>query len=66
MNYYITGKDVSNVPIMKTINECKELTNLSYQYLRSLIRNKKIKYIKAGNRYYINFHSLASFLENDE
>ena len=59
-------QDFSNIPQMETIKECSKLTGLSYWCIAKMVKEKKVKYIKSGNRTYINFGSLCAFLGNTE
>ncbi len=51
-------------PYMGSIRETQEVTNLSYEFLRWLCKSGKVKCIKTGNKYMINYESLADFLNN--
>ena len=51
-------------PYMASIREAQEVTNLSYEFLRFLCYSGKVKSIKTGNKYMINYESLADFLNN--
>ena len=54
------------VPTFKTIAETSEFIGLSQYFVRKLIINQKIKYIKSGSKYLINIQSLIQFLQNGE
>lgn len=54
------------VPKFCTINECAKLTNLAKYHIRQLVLNEKIKYVKAGKKYLINFESLITYLQEGE
>lgn len=56
----ITGK--TDLPTMKPIKEMVKLTGLSYTYLRNLCLNNEIVYIRAGNRYLINYERFIDYL----
>lgn len=56
---------ICNIPTMLTINKTMELTGLSKYYLRSLIADNKIIYLKTGNRFLINFEKLIEYLNGD-
>ena len=55
-----------NIPTMLTINKTIELTGLSKYYLRNLIADNKIVYLKTGNRFLINFEKLIEFLNGED
>lgn len=54
------------IPEMLTINQASKRTGLSYEYLRKLCIQKKIVYVRAGNRYLINALKLIEFLNSGE
>lgn len=54
------------VPKFHKIHECAELTNLTKYHIRQLVLNEKIKYIKAGKKYLINFESLIAYLQEGD
>ena len=58
--------DVFQIPEMLTINQVSERTNLSYSYLRMLCLQDKIVYVRAGNKYLINFQKFCTFLNGGE
>jgi len=60
---------MENVTRMRTINQCvnhiKQLdpdTAISEWYLRTLVKENKIKYFMTGNKALISLESLLSFL----
>ena len=59
-------KNAVSLPEMLSIREAVERTNLSYQYLRYLCIQNKVKHIRCGNKYKINSFSLAEYLNNPE
>lgn len=61
------GADQNNqvdLPMMLSIRQAVEKTNLSYEFLRYLCGAGKIKCFKYGRKYMINAGSLAEFIEN--
>ena len=50
------------MPKMLTIKEASEATGLSYRFIRELCLQKKIVFIKSGNKFYINAEKFAEFL----
>lgn len=55
------------VPRMITISEAAKITKLSCYFIRKLaIEGEKIKVIKNGKKYYINFDSLIDYLNNGD
>lgn len=49
--------------MMKTIRECSEITGLPYSAIRKLCMDKKIRFIKSGNKFYIYLDSLISYCQ---
>jgi len=59
--------DVINIPVMVTIDAAAAKFGLSRHLVRSLVLEKKIKYVKSGKKYLVNEGSLISYLnEGDE
>lgn len=54
------------VPTMVSINQARNETGLSYEFLRSLIREGKITYIRTGKKFLINLEKLVEYLEKGE
>lgn len=61
-------KNELKIPILRTIEECAKATEISKYHIRQLVLNNKIKYIRSGKKYLINFESLIQYLnsENNE
>ena len=53
------------MPTMWTLNQAKEATGLSYEFLRKLCLQKKIVCIKTGNKYLINAEKLRDYLNGE-
>ena len=53
-------------PTMITLSDAAKATGLSYDYLRKLCLQKKIVFIRAGNKYLLNAERLREYLENGE
>ena len=56
---------MQNIPRMRSINELAEETGLSYRFLRDLIRDGKIQYVKTGRKFLINVESLTAYLNGE-
>ena len=54
------------LPKMVTINECAKLSGLAKYAIRRLVLDSKVKYIKLGKKYVVNFDSLIEYLSNGE
>lgn len=52
--------------LMKKIKEASEFMGLSQYCIRRLCKEGKIKFIKSGNKYYINMPSLIAYCEGGE
>lgn len=59
-------KDPDSVPVMLTLDQAREKTGLSYDFLRKLCLQGKIVFIKAGSKYLINQERLVSYLNDGE
>ena len=50
--------------MMKKIKDASEETGLPYHCIRQLCLEGKIKFIRSGNKYYINMPSLIAYCES--
>ena len=50
------------VPTMLSIKETAERTNLSETYIRNLVWDNKIVYVKTGRKYLVNLERLVDYL----
>lgn len=50
------------IPEMITIRAAAERTGLSYGMIRELCLQRKIVYVRSGNRYLINFGKFCEYL----
>lgn len=53
---------VVTVPRMRTIQEVSKETGIAYHTIRQWCLEKKIVFLKAGNKYLINLDRLIDFL----
>ena len=53
------------IPIMLTIKEAAERVHLSVHFIRTLVWEDKIPYVKAGNKYLVNLGKLVDYLNGD-
>lgn len=53
-------------PKMLSINQTAQQTGISEYLIRQLVLKKKIKFIKSGKKYLINFDSFIEFLNTGE
>lgn len=54
--------NTSDIPLMLTIKETAEVTNLSEWSLRRLVKENKIVYFKSGRKTFININLLTKQL----
>ena len=50
------------VPTMLSIKETAERTHLSERFIRKLVWNDQIKYVRTGVKYLVNLESLVDYL----
>lgn len=58
--------ETMNIPQMVSIREASDKTGVSYDALRKMCLNNQIVYIKAGNKFLINFGKLVEYLNTGE
>lgn len=46
------------IPTMVSIKEASRQTGISYEFIRQLIRERKIIYVRAGVKFLVNMESL--------
>ncbi len=54
------------IPTMLTIKETAKRTQLSETYVRNLVLNKKICFVRSGRKYLVNLEKLIEFLNTQE
>ena len=52
-------------PRMMTIKEAARETHLAENYIRYLCRNEQIVFVKAGNKYLVNYEKLLEYLNGE-
>ena len=52
------------IPTMLSIKDAAAVTGLSYSYIRSLVLQNKIVFIRSGRKVFINMEKFAEFLNN--
>jgi len=57
---------MTNIPTMLTINETAERIGLAQHFIRQLCLQNKICYVKAGNKYIINWERFLEYLNIGE
>ena len=60
------ARQASKVPQMMPIREVAERVGMSYYFIRQLCLQDKIIYVKAGNKYLINFDRFIDYLNGGE
>ena len=53
-------------PTMISIMDAKKRTGLSYEFIRQVIRENKIIYVKAGSKFLVNWEKLVEYLNRGE
>ena len=56
----------TTIPTMLTVKETARRSGLAEYYIRKLIAERKIVFVKAGKKYLVNFERLADFLNEGE
>lgn len=54
------------VPTMLTIKETAKRTHLSETYVRRLVWDNKICFVRSGRKYLINLEKLCEYLNNHD
>ena len=54
------------IPTMVSIKEASRQTGISYEFIRQLIRERKIIYVRAGVKFLVNMESLVEYLITGE
>lgn len=54
-----------DMPTMVTIKEASSQAGVSYDFVRKLCLQKKIVFVKAGNKYLINLEKFIAFLNGE-
>ena len=54
------------IPTMVSIKEASRQTGISYEFIRQLIRERKIIYVRAGVKFLVNMESLVEDLSTGE
>ncbi len=54
------------IPEMKNISEASKIVGLTKYYVRKLVLQDKIKYVRSGVKYLVNVDSLINYLNNGD
>lgn len=57
-------KEVNNMPRMLPIKQAAVETGLSYNFIRQLCLQKKIVFVRSGNKYFVNMDKFAEYLDS--
>ena len=57
---------IEMIPEMITIKECSTRTGISYDWIRKMCIQNRIVYIRAGNKYLINFSKFVAYLNEGD
>lgn len=55
---------MESIPTMLSIKETAKKTNLSEWYIRKLVWNNQIAFVKTGKKYLINLEKFCDYLNN--
>ena len=56
----------SGLPRMRTIKAAAAETGLAEYFVRRLVKEGKVRYVKAGKKFLVNLDSLISYLNEGE
>lgn len=56
----------NTIPTMLTIKDTAKTVGLSSYFIRQLILQNKIKFVRSGTKFLINFQSLLDYLNNGD
>lgn len=59
-------QETKSIPKMETIKQVAKTTGLAEYFVRQLVKQNKIKFVKAGTKYLLNLDSLIEYLNNGE
>lgn len=54
------------IPQMWSVREAADKTNTATSFIRKLLRDNKVRYVKTGTKYLINAESLCDYLTKCE
>lgn len=57
---------MNDIPVMLKIREVADKFNLSEHYVRRLVAERKVIFVKSGSRFLINENSLVSYLNKGD
>ena len=57
---------IHNLPQMETINKTAKIINLPKYFVRQLVLQRKIKYVKACKKYLVNVDNLIEYLNTGD
>lgn len=60
------NKNTNNAPIYMSINDAAKTSGMSAHYIRDLVKANKIKHVKSGMKYLINYPKMMDYFESLE
>jgi len=57
---------MDNVPVMLKLAEVSSKFNISLHHARSLVLQRKVKYIKSGKKYLVNAQSVIDYFNEGD
>lgn len=60
------NNDFQPLPRMRTIRQAAEEAGIAEYFLRQLVKQNKVRYVRAGKKFLVNFDSLIQYLNAGE
>lgn len=60
------NETMNNVPTYMSINDAAKTSGMSAHYIRDLVKENKIKHVKSGMKYLINYPKMMDYFESLE
>ena len=57
---------IAIAPRMMTVKQLSEQTGISEFHIRRLLKSNRIKYIRTGTKYLVNFDKFVEYLNNGD
>ena len=62
----LTDHNTINNPVYMSINDAAKTSGMSAHYIRDLVKANKIKHVKSGMKYLINYPKMMDYFESLE
>lgn len=60
------NETMNNIPTYMSINDAAKTSGMSAHYIRDLVKANKIKHVKSGMKYLINYPKMMDYFESIE